>query len=164
MENHIVLLEPEIPQNAGNISRTCAVTGAHLHLVGKLGFSLEDKYLKRAGLDYWPMLKLHRWDSMGQVLAQYPDMPCFFATTKAQRNYCDGNYRGGAMLIFGKETAGLPKDLLKEHWQQTIRIPMLDEMRSLNLSSSVAIVLYEALRQQCFAGLDQAGAGLGAHQ
>ncbi|MGI6005510.1 MAG: tRNA (cytidine(34)-2'-O)-methyltransferase [Christensenellales bacterium] len=162
MENHIVLLEPEIPQNAGNISRTCAVTGTHLHFVGKLGFSLSDRYLKRAGLDYWPFLKHSSWDTLDELLEAYADMPTFYTSTKAPRDYCQAYYGGGpCMFIFGKETAGLPEALLKAHWRQAVRIPMIEGTRSLNLSNSVAIVLYEALRQQGFPGLQSVGAGLG---
>ncbi|HJA68707.1 MAG TPA: tRNA (uridine(34)/cytosine(34)/5-carboxymethylaminomethyluridine(34)-2'-O)-methyltransferase TrmL [Firmicutes bacterium] len=154
---NIVLVEPEIPQNTGNISRTCAVTGASLHLVGKLGFSTEDRYLKRSGLDYWHMLDLHYYDSIEELYNLYPQGRFFYATTKGGHLYTQPQYRRNDFLVFGKETKGLPEDLLKANLDSCIRIPMIDEARSLNLSNSVAIVLYEALRQQNFDGLKQYG-------
>lgn len=154
---NIVLVEPEIPQNTGNISRTCAVTGASLHLVGKLGFSTDDKYLKRSGLDYWHMLDLHYYDSIEELYKLYPMGRFFYATTKGGHLYTQPQYQENDFLVFGKETKGLPEDLLKANLDSCIRIPMIDEARSLNLSNSVAIVLYEALRQQNFDGLKQYG-------
>ena len=150
---HIVLVEPEIPNNTGNISRTCAVTGSSLHLVRPLGFSTDDKHLKRAGLDYWQYLDLHYYDSFAEVQQKYPQSRFFFATTKASRFYTEIQYQAADFLVFGKETAGLPPSLLAANAAQCIRIPMGQNIRSLNLGNSVAIILYEALRQQGFAGL-----------
>ncbi len=150
---HIVLVEPEIPQNTGNISRTCAVTGAVLHLVKPLGFTIDDKQLKRAGLDYWQFLEVHFHENFDELRASYPDARFFYASTHAKHNYCDAQYESGDFLVFGKETAGLPKEMLKANEEHTIRIPMGKEVRSLNLSNAVAIVLYEALRQHEFPGL-----------
>lgn len=150
MAFHIVLVEPEIPANTGNISRTCAATGAHLHLVRPLGFSIEDKDLKRAGLDYWPHVKLHVHDSFEEVLAEYGGGRMFFATTKGTRSYTDVAYRDGDLFVFGKESAGLPDTILDRFPEQRIRIPMNGLVRSLNLSNCAAIVLYEALRQTGF--------------
>lgn len=150
---HIVLVEPEIPANTGNISRTCAVTGSSLHLVKPLGFSVDDKHLKRAGLDYWSYLDIHYHDSFADLRNKYPEARFFFATTKANKAYTDFNFQQSDFLVFGKETAGLPKDLLKANWEHCMRIPMGNQLRSLNLSNSVAIILYEALRQQGFADL-----------
>ena len=154
---HIVLVEPEIPQNTGNISRTCAVTGASLHLVGKLGFSTDDKYLKRSGLDYWHLLDLHYHNSFEELRQQYPAGRFFFASTKAGRVYSEITYQADDFLVFGKETKGLPEDLLQANLSACIRIPMISDARSLNLSNSVAIILYEALRQQGFPGLKETG-------
>lgn len=154
---HVILVEPEIPQNTGNISRTCAATGSTLHLVGKLGFSLDDKYLKRAGLDYWHLLSLHRHDTLEECLAFLNHPQCFYLSTKAPSCYSAVEYPPGCALIFGKETRGLPEDLLREKRQSCVRIPMMDDARSLNLSNAVAIVLYEALRQQGFPGLQLGG-------
>ena len=145
---NIVLVEPEIPNNTGNISRTCAVTGSSLHLVRPLGFSTDDKHLKRAGLDYWQYLDLHYYDSFDEVLQTYPNGRFFSATTKAKRFYTDISFQKDDFLVFGKETAGLPKAILEAYPEQIIRIPMGKDIRSLNLANSVAIILYEALRQQ----------------
>ena len=150
---HIVLVEPEIPNNTGNISRTCAVTGSGLHLVRPLGFSTDDKHLKRAGLDYWKYLDLHYYDSFAEVQAKYPQGTFWFASTKAKHHYHEVEYGPNDFLVFGKETAGLPKELLDANPDTAIRIPMLPDIRSLNLANSVAIVLYEALRQQSFVGM-----------
>jgi tRNA (cytidine/uridine-2'-O-)-methyltransferase len=144
---NIVLVEPEIPNNTGNISRTCAVTGSSLHLVRPLGFSTDDKHLKRAGLDYWQYLDLHYYDNFAEVLEAYPKGSFFFATTKAKKFYTDITYAPDDFLVFGKETAGLSKEILQAYPQQLIRIPMGKDIRSLNLANSVAIILYEALRQ-----------------
>ena len=152
MTIHIVLVEPEIPPNTGNIARSCAATGAKLHLVKPLGFSIDDKTLKRAGLDYWPYVDLEVHGCLDEFLIKYKDMPMYLATTKGIRNYAEVVYEENAMILFGKETAGLPKDLLAENPDKIMRIPMVAESRSLNLSNSVAIVLYEALRQQGFEG------------
>lgn len=147
---HVVLYEPEIPQNTGNIVRTCAATGTKLHLIKPLGFSLEDKYLKRSGLDYWELAVMTVHDSFADLRALYPHGECFFATTKGKGRYTDIKFPQDGFLVFGKETAGLPKDLLDANPDKTMRIPMIAETRSLNLSNSVAIVLYEALRQHGF--------------
>ena len=150
---HIVLVEPEIPSNTGNISRTCAITGAPLHLIRPLGFSTDDKMLKRAGLDYWQYLDLSYHDSIEELWAKYPGARFFYCSTHAEKSYSEAEFRDGDFLVFGKETAGLPKKLLSEHMDEAIRIPMGDGQRSLNLSNAVAIVLYEALRQNAFFGM-----------
>ncbi|HBX24267.1 MAG TPA: tRNA (uridine(34)/cytosine(34)/5-carboxymethylaminomethyluridine(34)-2'-O)-methyltransferase TrmL [Desulfotomaculum sp.] len=150
---HLVLVEPEIPANTGNVARTCAVTGAHLHLVKPLGFSVDDKQLKRAGLDYWHLLSIHYHDNFYDVLNTYPDHQFYFATTKGSRFFTEVNYGPDDFLVFGRETAGLPEEIINNFSANCIRIPMLNEARSLNLSNSVAIVLYEALRQNSFAGM-----------
>ncbi|MBR5429105.1 MAG: tRNA (uridine(34)/cytosine(34)/5-carboxymethylaminomethyluridine(34)-2'-O)-methyltransferase TrmL [Firmicutes bacterium] len=150
---HIVLVEPEIPNNTGNISRTCSVTGSTLHLVRPLGFSTDDKHLKRAGLDYWQYLDLHYWDSFAELQAAYSDGRFWYCSTKAGHHYTEAAFAADDFLVFGKETKGLPEELLRAHADQAIRIPMRPSIRSLNLANSVAIVLYEALRQQGFPGL-----------
>lgn len=150
---HIVLYAPEIPQNTGNIARTCAATGSVLHLIEPLGFELSDKYLKRAGLDYWHLMELHVHPDFDTMMREYPDAVYHFATTKAPRGYHEAAYGPEDFLVFGCETKGLPESLLSRVYDRCIRIPMRAEARSLNLSNSVAIVLYEALRQQGFAGL-----------
>lgn len=147
---HIVLVEPEIPGNTGNIARLCAATACHLHLVRPLGFSVEDKYLKRAGLDYWDLVDINYYDSVYEVLEKYKENPKFLLTTKAKKSYTDVKYGHESLLIFGRETAGLPDKLRNEYPDSCVRIPMISEARSLNLSNSAAIVLYEALRQQSF--------------
>lgn len=148
MNLNVVLVEPEIPQNTGNISRTCVLTRSSLHLVRPLGFSVDDKHLKRAGLDYWPYLDIHYYDSLEEVYQKYPEGRFFYSSTKGKITYTDVQYREGDFLVFGKETAGLPRDLLQKNMDSCIRIPMVKEsLRSLNLSNSVAIVMYEALRQ-----------------
>lgn len=145
---NIVLIEPEIPPNTGNVARLCAATGACLHLVGKLGFSIEDRYLKRAGLDYWDKVVLHRWESLEQLQQQYPEEQFWYLSTKVSRKcYETGLYRSGDFLVFGKETAGLPTELLAANPGRCLTIPMPGKVRSLNLSNAVAVVLYEALRQ-----------------
>ena len=150
---HIVLVEPEIPQNTGNISRTCAVTGSALHLVRPLGFTVTDKHLKRAGLDYWEHLALYYHDSFAEVEAMFPSGRFFLLSTHASRAYTEASFQDGDILVFGKETAGLPKDLLARRQADTLRIPMCGSLRSLNLSNAVAIVAYEALRQCGFPNL-----------
>jgi tRNA (cytidine/uridine-2'-O-)-methyltransferase len=150
---HLVLVEPEIPANTGNVARTCAVTGAELHLVKPLGFSVDDKHLKRAGLDYWHLLTIHYHDNFEEVLSAYPGYRFHFATTKARRRYTDIKFGLDDFLVFGKETAGLPDQLLERFPDQCIRIPMINDARSLNLSNSVAVILYEAFRQNRFCGL-----------
>ena len=154
---HIVLVNPEIPQNTGNIARTCAATGAKLHLIKPLGFELSDKYLKRAGLDYWHMMTLEIHESWEDFHEKYPDARMHFATTKAPKDHCGARYADEDFLVFGRETRGLDEDLLARNYEKCIRIPMKMDARSLNLSNSVAIVLYEALRQLDFPGLSGAG-------
>ncbi|NLO83326.1 MAG: tRNA (uridine(34)/cytosine(34)/5-carboxymethylaminomethyluridine(34)-2'-O)-methyltransferase TrmL [Clostridiales bacterium] len=157
MPLHIVLVEPEIPQNTGNIVRTCAATGCILHLIKPLGFSVDDKYLKRAGLDYWHLVDIRYHDSVDEIFRQHPGGDFYFATTKAPRDYTRVRYNHDSIIFFGKETAGLPEDLLRKNYERCIRIPMKPEARSLNLSNSVAIIVYEALRQLDFPGLELAG-------
>ena len=156
MTIHIVLVEPEIPPNTGNIARSCAATGAKLHLVKPLGFSIDDKTLKRAGLDYWPFVDLEVHENLEEFIQKYKDMPMYLATTKGTRRYTDVTYEENAMILFGKETAGLPRTFIDEHLEKTIRIPMSQDtrLRSLNLSNSANIVLFEALRQLNFQGLE----------
>jgi tRNA (cytidine/uridine-2'-O-)-methyltransferase len=150
MSFHIVLVEPEIPANTGNISRTCAATDTFLHLVHPLGFSTDDKVLKRAGLDYWHSVKLEYHQSFQEIKDSYPDARFFFATTKAKHIYTDFTFRDGDFFVFGKETAGLPKEILDAHPETCLKLPMTDAVRSLNLSNSAAILLYEGLRQTNF--------------
>ncbi|MDF2935003.1 MAG: methyltransferase [Paenibacillaceae bacterium] len=150
MAFHIVLVEPEIPANTGNIARTCAATGTHLHLVRPLGFNTDDKTLKRAGLDYWHAVQVHYHDSFQEVKELYPEGRFFCATTKTDKLHTDMSYRDGDFLVFGKETKGLGPDIIQAHADTAIRMPMTDAVRSLNLSNSVAVVLYEALRQNGF--------------
>lgn len=154
MSFHIVLVEPEIPANTGNIARTCAATGAHLHLIEPLGFSLDDRYLKRAGLDYWPFVKLSLHPSFESLKSEFPAGRFFCATTKGKQNYTEFAYQEGDFFVFGKETKGLPDPILQAHTDTLIRLPMSNAVRSLNLSNSVAIVLYEGLRQTGFGGLN----------
>jgi tRNA (cytidine/uridine-2'-O-)-methyltransferase len=150
---HIVLLEPEIPQNTGNIARTCALTRSILHLVKPLGFSVEDRYLKRAGLDYWDKVEVNIWDSWDDLLQAFPSQRKLLATTRSHQCYQEIQYQIDDMLIFGPESRGLPVDILGSFPDNLIRIPILDIGRSLNLSNSVAIIIYEALRQMDFPGL-----------
>ena len=157
MHIHIVLHQPEIPQNTGNIARTCAATGASLHLIHPLGFEINDRQLKRAGLDYWPLLDIHHYDSTDEFLREHSAEKIWFFSTKGPRNYTDVRYEGDIWMMFGKETAGLPEELLLDHPDTTVRIPMLPHLRSLNLSNSVAVAVYEALRQNQFEGLQEAG-------
>lgn len=154
---NIVLVQPEIPQNTGNIARTCAATGATLHLIKPLGFSLEDKYLKRAGLDYWDLMTLRVYDTWQDFIRENPGARLFYASTKAPRSYTGVQYREDDYLVFGRETKGLDERLLEANYEHCIRIPMRAEARSLNLSNSVAVVLYEALRQLSFPGLNEEG-------
>jgi tRNA (cytidine/uridine-2'-O-)-methyltransferase len=150
---NLVLCEPQIPQNTGNISRTCAVTGAALHLIRPLGFEITDSKLKRAGLDYWDKLSIFYYDNLDEFLSKHGGDELFFFTTKASRLYTDIKYPENAYLIFGREDAGLPEDLLSKHRERCVRLPMRESLRSLNLSNSVAVAAYEALRQQGFPGL-----------
>ena len=145
---HVVLIEPEIPPNTGNIARLCAATGTVLHLVGKLGFSLDDKHLKRAGLDYWPSVDLHRWETFTELQQQFPQARFWYTSKKAASSYTEKQYRAGDFLVFGKETLGLPEEWLQQNPERSIRIPVREEaVRSLNLSTAAGIILYEALRQ-----------------
>ena len=144
---NIVLVEPEIPQNTGNIVRTCAATGCRLHLVRPLGFEVSDKYLKRAGLDYWHFVDIRFYDSIEEVFAAYPKANFYFFSTKSKKTHSDVTYKEGDFLVFGKETKGLDENLLAKHYESCVRIPMIGEIRSLNLSNSVAIAVYEAWRQ-----------------
>lgn len=154
MALNVVLVEPEIPQNTGNISRTCAITKTRLHLVKPLGFSIDDKHLKRAGLDYWDLLDVFYYDSFQECIEKYNDYPFYYSTTKAKRIYTDFKYEDESFFVFGKETKGLPEDLIYKNIDKAIRIPMRGDLkRSLNLSNSVNIILYEALRQLGFPGL-----------
>lgn len=159
MKLNIVLVEPEIPQNTGNIARTCAATGAKLHLVKPLGFSISDKYLKRAGLDYWDKLKIEEHSSLEDFFKKYSpeETNMFFVTTKGKQVYLQNIYKelNEIFVLFGKETKGLPEDILIKYINKTIRIPMRENLRSLNLSNSVAIVAYEILRQNGFNDLEQ---------
>ncbi|MBE6008063.1 MAG: tRNA (cytidine(34)-2'-O)-methyltransferase [Lachnospiraceae bacterium] len=150
---HIVLLEPEIPQNAGNIARTCAVTGSVLHLIKPLGFSVEDKYLKRAGLDYWQYLDIRYYENFEDFVSKNPGARLIMATTKAKKVYTEINYKEDDYIVFGKESAGIPEEILLDYKETSVRIPMSGTLRSLNLSNSVAIMVYEALRQLDFKGL-----------
>jgi tRNA (cytidine/uridine-2'-O-)-methyltransferase len=154
---NIVLHEPEIPANTGNIGRTCVATGSRLHLIEPLGFSLSEKALKRAGMDYWKDLDVTRYIDYADFLAKHPDAKLFYATTKAQHIYSEVSYEDDCYIMFGKESAGIPEEILKEHPDRCVRIPMMGDIRSLNLSNSVAVVLYEALRQQGFAHMQTQG-------
>ena len=159
MKINVVLVEPEIPQNTGNIARTCAAIGAKLHLIEPLGFSIEDKYVKRAGLDYWDKLEIETYEGFKDFLNKYKpeDNNMFFVTTKGQTCYSDINYTNmdEIFVLFGKETKGLPEDILQKHISKTIRIPMKKDLRSLNLSNSVSIIVYEILRQDNFSDLQE---------
>lgn len=154
---NIVLLEPEIPANTGNIGRSCVATGSRLHLIKPLGFSLEEKHLRRAGLDYWPRLDVSVYEDFADFLSNNPHARLYFLTTKARKNYAQAVFKPGDFLVFGRESAGIPEEILLEHEENCLRIPMVPDNRSLNLSNSVAIVLYEALRQLDFPGLEDRG-------
>ena len=154
---NIVLVEPEIPQNTGNIARTCAATRSSLHLVRPLGFDISERAVRRAGLDYWPMVDLHVYDSLDHFFAANPRPDLWLATTKAPRDYTQARFRDGCWLMFGKETAGLPENLRKHWYDRCVRIPMRPEARSLNLANSVAVLAYEAPRQQGFPELSGTG-------
>lgn len=144
---NIVLFEPEIPQNTGNIVRLCACTGSRLFLIGKLGFSLSDKYLKRAGLDYWQSVSITKYDTLEELQAEYPNSNFYYLTTKTKNLYSAKKFEKDDFFVFGPETRGLPEELLNNNPETSITIPMLDGQRSLNLSNSVSIVVYEAIRQ-----------------
>lgn len=144
---NVVLIEPEIPQNTGNIARLCACTGADLYLVGKLGFVLNDKYVKRAGLDYWESVNIYKINSFEELVAEHKEANFYFLTTKTKQLYTDINFKDGDFLVFGPETRGINEDLLSKNSETCLTIPMREGQRSLNLSNSVAIVVYEAIRQ-----------------
>lgn len=152
---NIVLVEPEIPQNTGNIARTCSATGAALHLVKPLGFAIDDKKMKRAGLDYWNTLEIYMYESLADFMAQHGEDNLWFYTTKASRLYTDAavDERDEIYLVFGKETKGLPEELTAAHFDRSVRLPMRNDIRSLNLSNTVAIAVYETLRQDRFDGM-----------
>lgn len=154
---NIVLLEPEMPANTGNIGRTCVATGSKLHLIEPLGFKINDKTVRRAGLDYWKHLDVEIYDDFDDFLRKNPGAKIFMATTKAKKTYTEVEYGPDDYIMFGKESAGIPEEILVENEETAIRIPMNYEIRSLNLSNSVAIVLYEALRQQNFEGMQEQG-------
>ena len=156
MAIHIVLVEPEIPPNTGNIARSCAATGAHLHLIKPLGFSIDDRSLKRAGLDYWPFVRLEVHDSLEEFLQDYQGRRMYLATTRGTHRHTDVQFQDEDMIIFGRETRGLPQDFIARRQENTLRIPMSADtrLRSLNLANSVNIILFEALRQLDFPGLE----------
>ncbi|MEE3495969.1 MAG: tRNA (cytidine(34)-2'-O)-methyltransferase [Butyrivibrio sp.] len=154
---HIVLHQPEIPQNTGNIGRTCVATGTSLHLIEPLGFRLNEKELKRAGMDYWERLDVTRYMDFNDFKEKHPGAKIWMATTKAKRSYTEVSFGMDDFIMFGKESAGIPEEILVENEENCIRIPMGNDIRSLNLSNSVAIVLYEALRQNDFEGLEKEG-------
>lgn len=154
---NIVLVEPQIPQNTGNIARTCAATGARLHLVQPLGFAIDDKKLKRAGLDYWHLLDITYHDNFDDFIKNENPLHCFFFTTKALNTHSDINYPDNTYLVFGREDAGLPEELLLKNRKNCVRIPMISNARSLNLSNSVAIGVYETLRQWNYPELQNKG-------
>ena len=157
MALNIVLFEPEIPANTGNIGRTCVATGTRLHLIEPLGFRLNEKSIKRAGMDYWEHLDVTRYMNFEEFLEKNPDAKIYMATTKGQHVYTEVNYEPDCYIMFGKESAGIPEEILVQHPDNCIRIPMLSEIRSLNLSNSVAVVLYEALRQNKFESMKLEG-------
>ena len=154
---HIILYQPEIPANTGNIGRTCVATGTALHLIEPLGFRMDEKSIKRAGLDYWEHLDVTRYINLEEFREKHPGAKIWYATTKAKRVYTEAVFGQDDYIMFGKESAGIPEEILVENEETCIRIPMLDEIRSLNLSNSAAIVLYEALRQNGFAGMQREG-------
>ena len=154
---NIVLHEPEIPENTGNIGRTCVATGSVLHLIKPLGFVIDDKHLKRAGLDYWPKLEYHIYEDYEDFCRKNPGAKVFFATTKAHQTYSEIKFGPDDFIMFGKESAGIPEEILIDREEECIRIPMMEGERSINLCNSVSIVLFEALRQMDFAGLEKSG-------
>lgn len=154
---NIVLFEPEIPQNTGNIGRTCVATGTRLHLIGPMGFKIDEKAVKRAGMDYWSKLDVTEYDGWDDFKEKNPEAKIYFATTKAKHKYTDISFENDCYIMFGKESAGIPEEILVDYPEECMRIPMNQDIRSLNLSNSVAIVLYEALRQQDFAGMQTEG-------
>ena len=154
---HIILHQPEIPSNTGNIGRTCVATGTDLHLIEPLGFRLDEKALKRSGMDYWPNLNVTRYINFQEFQEKHPGVKIWMATTKAKKVYSDITFGPDDYIMFGKESAGIPEEILVEHEEDCIRIPMMNEIRSLNLANSVAIVLYEALRQNDFKSMQLQG-------
>ena len=154
---HIILHQPEIPGNTGNIGRTCVATGTSLHLIEPLGFRLDEKAIRRAGMDYWKALDVHRYINFEDFQTKNPGVKIWFATTKAKKIYTEAAFAPEDYIMFGKESAGIPEEILIEHEENCIRIPMSPDIRSLNLSNSVAVVLYEALRQNGFCGLQREG-------
>ena len=154
---HVVLLEPEIPQNTGNIARTCAATGASLHLIKPLGFSIDDKHMKRAGLDYWDSLDLHVYESLEDFYKKNPGALVYYFSKKAKHVYSEIDYPNDVYLCFGRESVGLPEELLKKNEDRSLRMPMKEGLRSLNLSNTVAIAVYEVLRQRGFPNLEREG-------
>lgn len=154
---HIILHQPEIPANTGNIGRTCVATGTALHLIEPLGFRLDEKSIRRAGMDYWAHLDVTRYINFQEFREKHPGAKIWYATTKAKRLYTEADFGQDDYIMFGKESAGIPEELLVENESTCIRVPMMEEIRSLNLSNSVAIVLYEALRQNGFAGMQRVG-------
>lgn len=154
---HIVLHQPEIPGNTGNIGRTCVATGTPLHLIEPLGFRLDEKSVRRAGMDYWHQLEVYRYTNFSEFRERHPGVKIWMATTKARRLYTEVSYGPDDYVMFGKESAGIPEEILVEYEETCIRIPMLDSIRSLNLSNAAAVVLYEALRQNGFAGMRREG-------
>jgi len=154
---NIVLIEPEIPQNTGNIVRTCAATGAALHLIRPLGFEVSDKYLKRAGLDYWRFVNINYYDSFNELYEKNSSSAFYFFTSKGRTIHSDAHYKDGDFLVFGKETAGIPEELLIKHKETCVRMPMMENIRCLNLSNAVAVAVYEALRQTDYEGLTRSG-------
>lgn len=156
-ELNVVLIEPQIPQNTGNIARTCAATGARLHLVGPLGFTIDDKKLKRAGLDYWSYLDIQYYENAAAFFQAVSQAPCYFFTTKGRRSHSEVSYPDGCYLLFGREDAGLPEELLAAHPSEAVRLPMREGLRSLNLSNTVAVGVYEVLRQWGYPDLENAG-------
>jgi tRNA (cytidine/uridine-2'-O-)-methyltransferase len=155
---NIVLHEPEIPSNTGNIGRTCVAAGASLHLIYPLGFILTEKNLKRAGMDYWEKLDVHKYVDYEDFIEKNPNSRIWYATTKAEKTYADADFRDGDYIMFGKESAGIPEEILVDNRDRCIRIPMGHDIRSLNLANSVAIILYEAMRQMGFENLEEQGA------
>lgn len=154
---HIILHQPEIPSNTGNIGRTCVATGTDLHLIEPLGFRLDEKAVKRSGMDYWPNLNVTRYINFQEFQEKHPGVKIWMATTKAKKVYSDITFGPDDYIMFGKESAGIPEEILVEHEEDCIRIPMMNEIRSLNLANSVAIVLYEALRQNDFKSMQLQG-------
>ena len=154
---HIVLHQPEIPGNTGNIGRTCVATGTPLHLIEPLGFRLDEKSIRRAGMDYWKDLDVRRYMNYADFLEKNPGARIWMATTKARKSYTEVTYGPEDYIMFGRESAGIPEEILVEHEEGCIRIPMLDSIRSLNLSNSAAVILYEALRQNGFSGMEKEG-------